>query len=273
MKPARRSKPGFHRKVPLLIALGVGMLVGVVLVYAFWFLFVKERRPLPVSPKIAIVLDDWGYSAKRLPLLESIRQPVTVAILPGLPYSSQIAQRAHAHGTEVILHQPMEAQDPNVPREGSVLSTGMSKRQVREQLEWSLAKVPFALGINNHQGSKATADPQLMGLVFKEVKRRGLYFLDSYVTAQSVCFDLARQLRLRFVRRAVFLDNDPTPAAIRRQVWELAKIASTHGEALGIGHDRPHTLEVLKETIPQLQKAGYTLVHASRLARVPENKS
>lgn len=222
--------------------------------------------------KIAIVLDDWGYSVKQLPILESIRQPVTVAVLPGLPYSAQVAQRAHSHGDEVILHQPMEAEDPSAPKETATLSTGMSKEEVRRHLDRSLATVPFAKGINNHQGSKATVDSALMEKVFSDVKRRGLYFLDSFVTPKSVCLGTARRFKLRFARRSVFLDNDPAPGAIRQRLMDLAKEAATQGEALGIGHDRPATLEVLRETIPALEKAGYTFVPASGLARVPSQE-
>lgn len=276
---------------PALAACGA---LGAVLLAAAVFLNLRQAQPGAVAPpraplvkerpppsseipkgkgKIAIVLDDWGYSVKQMPLLESIRQPVTVAVLPGLPYSTQVAQRAHFNGDEVILHQPMEAEDPNAPREAAELSAGMSKEEVRWHLNRSLEAVPFARGISNHQGSKATADPALMEKVFTDVKRRRLYFLDSFVTSRSVCLELACRLKLRFARRAVFLDNDPTADVIRQRLVELAKAASASGEALGIGHDRPRTLEVLLEMIPALEKAGYTFVPVSRLARIPEDKN
>lgn len=283
---AKRSKEGFHLNPKILASLGVGIGVGAALLYAFWPLPSKapvKAKPSPVelpaaaaipsgSGKIAIVLDDWGYTLKQMPILESIHQPMTVAILPGLPYSTTVAQRAHSNGKQVILHQPMEAKDPSVPKEASTLSSGMSKEELIGRLDQSLATVPFAKGVNNHQGSKATADPVLMERVLGELKRRGLYFLDSYVTNQSVCLEVSRRLKLPFVKRAVFLDNDSSPAAIQQRVLELAKVASTKGQALGIGHDRPHTLAVLRQMVPALKKAGYTFVYASQLAQVPQDK-
>ncbi len=250
---------------------GLGFLA--LLIGVFWL----SPRP-PVRPaaarasfpegkgKIAIVLDDWGYSLRQIPALRSIPHPLTVAVLPSLPYSTQVAREAHARGFEVMVHFPMEARDPDAPRESGTLMTGASPSEVIEQIERSLESVPFAKGLNNHQGSKATADPVLMRTVLGELKRRRLYFLDSVVTEDSVCEGLARSLRLPYARRAVFLDNDPAPEAIRRRLAELARAAAGQGHAVGIGHDRPQTLKVLAEAVPALKKAGYTLVPVSELA-------
>lgn len=227
--------------------------------------------PLPVIPKgkgkIAIVLDDWGYTLKNVPALSAIRGPVTVAVLPNLPHSAAVARAAHAHGHEVILHMPMQAMDPQAPREEGTLLTGMPRAQVLELLDRALATVPAAEGISNHQGSRATADPALMEVVLREARRRRLYFLDSFVTSQSVCDEVAGRVKVRFARRAVFLDNEETAPAIRRRLAELAEAARDQGRAIGIGHDRPETLEALGESIRELKKAGYTLVPVSDLVQ------
>ncbi len=232
--------------------------------------------PVPVKTfpkgrgKIAIVLDDWGYGVGQLPYLKTIREPLTVSVLPNLPYSTRVAQEARRNGHEVILHMPMEPLSAHEPREAHTLSTGMTKEEVSELLGKSLATVPRARGINNHQGSKATADPALMRMVLKEVKRRKLFFLDSFVTDHSVCGELSKELGLKFAKRLVFLDNDPDPEAIWRSLEQLARLASQRGEAVAIGHDRPHTLRVLQEAAPALRRAGYRLVYASQLARQEE---
>lgn len=233
----------------------------------------------PVAPlvfpkgrgKIAIVLDDWGYTLKQVPSLSGIRRPLTLAVLPGLPHSADVARAARANGHEVILHMPMEALDPAESREeGSTLLAGMPRQQVIEALNRSLSSVPSVRGISNHQGSKATADPALMEVVLRETKRKGLYFLDGYVSNRSVCEEVAAQVRIPFARRAVFLDNELSAPAIQKQLAQLAAIASQQGEAIGIGHDRPVMLAVLKKAIPALEKAGYTLVPVSDLTKVPD---
>ena len=224
----------------------------------------------PIFPKgkgkIAIVLDDWGYNLRQVPFFQEIRRPLTVAVLPNLPFSNQVAQSAHSKGHEVILHLPMESVDPNAPREPGTLSGGMSRQEILSALDRSLATVPHVQGISNHQGSKATAVRPFMETVLEEAKRRKLYFLDS-LTGPSVGEEVARAMKVRFAERAVFLDNELEPTQIRQRLVELAKAAAAHGEAIGIGHDRPATLQVLREAIPDLEKAGYQIVPVSQLAK------
>ncbi len=270
-----RGKAGLWLGIAALLILGC-------LVFAFWPRKGVPPKAIPPKPpvpaptalsfpkgqgKIAIVLDDWGYSLHQLPALKRIHRPLTIAVLPSLPYSGRIAEEAQAQGYEVILHLPMEAMDPGAPRETETILTGMPSQQVQKILQGSLKTVPFAKGINNHQGSKATADRALMEAVLNEVKRRNFYFLDSRVTESSVCGDVARDLRVRYAGRNVFLDNDKAPEQIRQRLADLARLAAQEGGAIGIGHDRPNTLRVLQEGVPALEKAGYTLVSASELAQ------
>lgn len=212
------------------------------------------------------MLDDWGYSMKQVPALTSIHVPLTVAVLPGLAHSAEVARAARRYGHQVILHMPMEAMDPNAPREKEMLRVGMSAAALSATLDQALATVPNARGVNNHQGSRATSDLDLMRVVLRELKRRGLFYVDSFVTNQSACEQAARENGIRFARRDIFLDNEETPEAIRRQIAQLAQAAAGRGHAVGIGHDRPATLKVLQEAVPALQKAGYTLVPVSELA-------
>ncbi|MBI3322923.1 MAG: divergent polysaccharide deacetylase family protein [Candidatus Omnitrophica bacterium] len=224
--------------------------------------------PFPAGRgRIAIVLDDWGYSMSQVPELRAIRAPLTVAVLPGLPHSADVAREAAGRGHEVILHMPMEAVNPDEPREeGRTLLKGMARSEILELLDRSLATVPLAEGISNHQGSKVTSDPGSMEVVLRETKRRGLYFLDSLVTSRSVCAEVARKVKVRFAQRAVFLDNEESAPRIRERLVELAQAAAEKGAAVGIGHDRPVTVEVLRRAVPQLEEAGYTLVAVSELA-------
>ena len=218
--------------------------------------------------KIAVILDDWGYNLRNVPYLTSIRQPFTVSILPNLPHSEEVAQAAKRSGHEVMLHLPLEAEDLHAPRETGTILTTMSKQEVRQRLDDSLAAVPFVSGVNNHQGSKATKDAELMETIFSRIKRRNLYFVDS-MTGHSVCAQVARQIHLRFGQRSIFLDNEEDPAKIRVRLADLAAVAAKKGKAIAIGHDRPVTLRVLQESLPALEQAGYELVPASALTDVP----
>ncbi|MFA4854463.1 MAG: divergent polysaccharide deacetylase family protein [Candidatus Omnitrophota bacterium] len=220
----------------------------------------------PVKVRIAIVIDDWGYHLDNLVIAGGIKQPLTCAILPGLKNSRLVAQKLHKLGFEVILHLPME---PKGKRglEKDTIAINMGRQQMRGILDKDLTTVIFAKGVSNHMGSRITEDINSSAMILLEVKKHNLYFLDSFVTAKSVCAPLARKMGLRFARRDVFLDNRDEPEYIRNQINLLKNLARIHGQAIGIGHDRRNTLLVLKEMLPQLTKEGYKFVFVSEIAR------
>jgi hypothetical protein len=116
-------------------------------------------------------------------------------------------------------------------------------------------------------GSALTGELRTMSVIFAELKKRGLYFLDSYVSSRGVVPELAAKMNLGFSRRNVFLDNKEAPEYIRNQINQLKARARIYGKAIGIGHDRRLTLEVLKEVMPQLEKEGYRFVFVSELVK------
>ena len=224
----------------------------------------------PISPghaKIAVVLDDWGYSRQLVPDVLQINRPLTLAILPHQRYSAAIAEAVQGSRCEVILHMPMEPRNTHSAREPHVLAPGMPPTVVRTLLDEALATVPHSLGVSNHQGSKATTDPALMRTVLNDLHRRHLLFLDSMVTDDSVCPQLARQIGIPFAQRAVFLDNVETPEAVRQKLLELVETARHSGSAVGIGHDKRVTIAVLQELMPQLEQQGIEFVPISELAK------
>ncbi len=229
--------------------------------------------PGPRAPtrhgRLAIVLDDWGYSQQLVPQVLQLPGPVTLAILPHRPYSKAIAEAVRGSSCEVILHMPMESSNAHSAREPHILTPPMSAAQVRQSLDEALATVPRAVGVSNHQGSKATEDPVLMRLVLEDLHRRHLLFLDSLSTSRSVCRDVAHQVQIPYARRAVFLDNEETPAAVRRQLLRAAALAQRTGQAVAIGHDKRVTLQVLQELMPQLAQEGIEFVRISEVAAVP----
>lgn len=226
---------------------------------------VKRRPPAAVARgKIAIVLDDWGYSLNNIPIVDGIKAPFTAAVLPNLRHSQSAAEQLHQRGVEVILHLPMEPQ-ARLGMEQDTILTSMDEDRIRGIIRGDLDNVLYAKGANNHMGSKATEDPRVMEEVFKELKKRRLYFLDSAVTAQSVGFNLAKKMGIPFIERDIFLDNKPEAEYIKAQLAKLKTIAKEKGFAVGIGHDRRVTLQTLKDTVPELEEEGYKFVFVSEL--------
>jgi polysaccharide deacetylase 2 family uncharacterized protein YibQ len=224
----------------------------------------RRGVPAQIKGRIAIVVDDWGYNLNNVAALKQIRYPLTLAVLPNLGYSKEVSRQAHALGFEIILHLPME---PSEKRrlENNTIMISMEENAIDKILSEDLDAILYAKGVSNHMGSGATKDVRTMTFLFKELKRKGLYFLDSYVSSDSICYDLSRQMRLGFAKRDVFIDNTLEPEYIKAQINKLKTKARFYGQAIGIGHDRRSTLQVLEEVMPQLEKEGYKFVYVSEL--------
>lgn len=232
---------------------------------------IEVKRPYitrPVKPaRIAIVIDDWGYNLNNLEFLSDISQKLTLAILPNLTYSTQIAKlAASVENREVIVHLPMEPHDSNLRLEENTIMSNMDKRQILSILNKALISVPYAKGFSNHRGSKATEDKNLIKIIFTEIKKRNLFFLDSLATNKSTAEEISKDLNIKFAKRSIFLDNIDEPAYIKRQLVKLVNAALRTGQAVGIGHDRAGTLKVLKETLPEFEANGIEIVFVSELA-------
>lgn len=229
----------------------------------------KPARPVPLiqfSGKIAIILDDWGYNLNNVDTLQRIHAPLTLAVLPNLAHSKDIAQLGARSGHEIILHLPSEPHE-KVPLENKTILTSMNSSTIKRIVRFDLDSLQFAKGVSNHMGSKVTEDVAAMSAVLTELKQRKLYFLDSYVTSRSVGYKMARSMGLPVLKRDVFLDNEEDPTYILSQLQKLKNKARMYGQAVGIGHDRHVTLNVLESAIPQMQKEGFEFVPASDLAR------
>jgi uncharacterized protein len=222
--------------------------------------------PRPEKPQAAIILDDFGYDLKDMERLREMYLPVTVSILPNLEASKKIADLARAAGYEVMLHLPMST-NQNVRLESKTVSSQMTAAEVRQQVEKDLSSLGPVSGVNNHMGSLATADPKLMTEVLSDLKGKNLFFVDSLTGPNSVAFKTARELGIEAGRRDVFLDNESKPEYIKGQIRELIQKALKNGRAIGIGHDRPETFTILKEMLPEFEKAGVSLVPVSRLVK------
>lgn len=230
--------------------------------------FVPPAPPARVQPKarIAIVLDDWGYNLEALPLAKEIDRPLTLAVLPLLPYSTRVATEGAAEGHEIILHMPMEAKNSSASEKATIF-TGTPKDEVRRTVLACLEDLPNVDGVSNHQGSKATEDREIVHAVLETVRDKKLFFLDSLTTQNSVAGSVAAELSVPFLKRDVFLDNVRTEEAVQKQMDELKAVALKNESAIGIGHDETVTLEAIQKNIPQWEKEGIEVVRLSDLLK------
>jgi len=198
--------------------------------------------------------------------MEQIKQPLTCAVLPGLKNSDLVMRKLNGLGFEIILHLPMQPKQ-KYNLEKDTITVNMDGRQISDILDRDLASISLAKGISNHMGSRITEDSRSSAIILAEIKRRNLYFFDSFVTNKSACPLLAKKIRVRFAKRDVFLDNHNDFKYIQEQLEKLKRLAAKRGLAIGIGHDRKNTLLVLKQMLPQMEKEGYEFVFLSQVAR------
>ncbi len=229
------------------------------------FLYAKPSLPrLAVRPKVAIVIDDLGGENQMSQEILHWNVPLTLSILPFTPYSKVLAQQAHQRGKEVILHLPMEPHGypKTKPGEG-VLLQEMEEERFLRQLSMDLEAVPNIKGVSNHMGSRLMEDPGKVRIIMKELKRRGLFFLDSRTTPQTMGLQIAESIGVRATERSLFLDHSQDPEEIKRQLEKLAQLSLETGKAIGIGHPHPSTLKSLKEMIPRMKEKGIEIVPLS----------
>jgi len=228
-------------------------------------------RPKPVPsgklPRVALIIDDLGYDRKMAEKFLGLDINLTFSILPHSPFQNKIARQANSKGLEIMLHMPMEPVEyPEVnPGPGTLLSS-MTPDELINQLEENLNTMPGVKGINNHMGSKLTAESAQMYQIFSVLKHRGLFFVDSRTTSDSLCKPSARLFQVPFAQRDVFIDHYQKPDFIRKQIKELIRIARLNGEAVGILHPHSTTYRILQEMLPDLQNQ-VQLVPASKIVR------
>jgi hypothetical protein len=217
----------------------------------------SDAVPDAFKPRVAIIVDDIGMSKEPIEKLMELPAPVTLAILPNLPYSGYAAEAAGRKGWDVMLHLPMEPMESSgymgLDAGEDTLLVGLPKEAVLAKLQKNISSVPNIKGVNNHMGSKFMENRELMEVVLGEIKRRRLFFIDSLTSAGSVGYKTALDMGVKTGRRDVFLDNSSKdPAYVKSQIEKLVGIAGKNGYAVGICHPYPSTVEVLTEMIPQI---------------------
>ncbi len=220
-----------------------------------------EHAPFqPVKPgtrQIAVVIDDFGNGMKGTEQMLELPIKLTVAVMPFLPTTKQDAEAAHLKGHDVIVHLPMQ------PLRGSnrwlgpgAITTDLNDEEIRKRVEAAIANVPHAIGMNNHMGSKATADKRVMRIVLQVCKEKGLFFLDSRTSYRTVIPRVAQEIGVIALHNDVFLDDVYTQRHVLKQIMVMKKFLTHNDRCIVIGHVGPsglHTSKVLEKAIPELQ--------------------
>ena len=220
----------------------------------------KPRKRAPYAGNLTFVFDDAGHNLDQLEYFLRLPFPCTIAVLPGLRYSSESARRIRKAGKQVILHQPMQSVDLHINPGPGAVTPGLSAEQIKNIVRKNLEEIWPVAGMNNHEGSLMTADEAAMSAVLDVVAEKHIFFLDSRTTARSVVAKVAKEKNMAVWERAIFIDNDKSRAAMETQIKKGLSIARQKGSAIMIGHVFTVELaELLTEMYPALIEDGFSL--------------
>ncbi len=209
-------------------------------------------------PLVNVIIDDMGYSPRSLARLAALPGPLTLSFLPYADATPAMLRTAGRDGFHIFLHLPMEPlgdADPGV----KALLADLDETRLRSRVREALAAVPGAEGVNNHMGSRLTAEPEAMRWVMDELRQRPLVFVDSRTNPKSVAEATALGLGVPAIGRDVFIDHVPEPEAIARQLALIERIARHDGSVVAIGHPYDVTLRALERWLPELEQRGFRL--------------
>jgi hypothetical protein len=227
----------------------------------------QPRGGKPGEALAAIIIDDLGYNLDAVEKLGALGRPVTVSVLPFAPLTAETVRLAAAFGLEVMLHLPLEphpTKDERMEVEGTIRA-GVPAAEVRADVIRCLERVPGARGVNNHAGSSVTESAAEMAPILDVLKERGLYFIDSRTTKETVAYEEALQKGVKAAFRQVFIDAEAAEDAVHLRLEELFRLARKHGRAVGIAHARRDTLAFLARHIGLADEWGVRLVFASEI--------
>ncbi|UTC67400.1 MULTISPECIES: divergent polysaccharide deacetylase family protein [unclassified Treponema] len=226
---------------------------------------IQDLPELPSKGKLIFVFDDAGHNLEQLQHFLNLPFPCTIAVLPKLPNSKEAARRIRAAGKELILHQPMQALNPNIDPGPGAVKPGMSREEIKTIVASNVEEIGPIAGMNNHEGSLITSDENAMEAVLELCKEKNIYFLDSRTSSKSVVPQTAKKLNMNIWERAVFLDNKRDKAYMKKRIIDGLEIASQKGEAIMIGHVVTVDLAILlKEMYSDLTREGYTFSTISK---------
>jgi len=229
-------------------------------------------QPLFAEKFASIIIDDLGNSIQYGNAIISLPAALTIAVLPGAPFTRDIARLATKHHKEVMLHLPMQSVEHHIHTPG-MLDLHMTKNEFIKQLRMDLSAVPYIRGVNNHMGSLLTQHPGHMDWLMNELTRRGdLYFIDSKTTNKSIADKIATEYKVPNLSRDFFLDPDDNPNTLARQFKRFIKKVNRRGYALAIAHPYPSTIKFLKAHLDELKQHGIKLIPVSKLISLAQRR-
>lgn len=248
---------------------------GIIIIFGL-ILLMNYTRPVSREMNrgyLALVIDDFGNRSEGTEAMINLGIPLTAAVMPFLPFSRADADLAHQAGLEVIMHIPMEPVRGKPSWLGpNAITCDLDDKEVKARIMDGLNQLKWAVGMNNHMGSKAMQDKEIVKAIMEVARQENLYFLDSRTTRGTVAVETAEMLNYPYLARDEFLDGCQSLSHIKKQLRKLGELALKNGYAIGIGHVGVEggtvTARAIREMYPEFLKQGVCLVYVSQIKEV-----
>ncbi|MGL4344462.1 MAG: divergent polysaccharide deacetylase family protein [Cellulosilyticaceae bacterium] len=226
---------------------------------------------------VVLIIDDFGNGMKGTKQMLEMPIPLTGAVIPGMPSAVDEARALHDAGKEVILHVPLEPITGKPSWLGPMgITVGMNRDKVLSILDKAYLDIPYAVGMNNHMGSKAMTNEVIVSALMEFAKEKQFYFVDSGTSDTKLSGRLSEEYGVPFYKRSVFLDNQPSKEHVKEKLRELVTLSKQNGVAIGIGHVGTYkgepTAAAIKEMIPYMQDEGIVFTTISHLRELESVK-
>lgn len=201
--------------------------------------------------KLVIVIDDVA-TFEHASMIKSLGLKITPSIFPATkthPDTPNIARTFEFY----MIHLPMQAKHFDSPEIGT-LTINESFESMLEKIKKIRKDFPRAKYTNNHTGSRFTSDFDAMDKAYRALIEQGFVFVDSKTIAQTAVARAAKKHNQPYISRDIFLDDDPSASAVRRELVAAVNLAKKRGYAIAIGHPKKNTISVIKESKNNLLK-------------------
>jgi polysaccharide deacetylase 2 family uncharacterized protein YibQ len=227
--------------------------------------FLPTETAEKASGKLAVIVDDCGYDSGIVRKMTALKQNISFAVIPYRDVSAEALAIIKNSGKEALLHLPMEPLDRSQQSEKITIAVDMSDDEIKQITRKAIEQLPGVAGVNNHQGSRATADERVMKAVLSVVKERRLFFIDSFTQPKTIAYRLAGQMGVRTAVNRAFMDGEADVAYIKGRLRQAASSALKEGSYIAICHARPQTAAALSEMVGEMEKMGVEFVFVSAL--------
>ena len=193
--------------------------------------------------KLVLIIDDVA-TFEHASMVKSIGLKITPSIFPATkthPDTPNIARTFEFY----MIHLPMQAKHFDSPEIGT-LTINESFESMHEKIKKIRKDFPRAKYTNNHTGSRFTSDYDAMDKAYRALIEQGFIFVDSKTIAQTAVARAAKKYNQPYISRDIFLDDDPSAAAVRRELVAAVNLAKKRGYAIAIGHPKKNTIAVIK---------------------------